>query len=146
MTGDGTHAVHCAGCHRDMMDDHFPLGQLFADISHGQPLCLSCFEAKYIRHDPRFRRQRKAKAEPTPKRQRKARKPPKPAKEFNLATRFAILKRDHYHCRLCGRGAEDGTKLEVDHKMARSRGGTNAPDNLWTLCFECNRGKHDQEL
>lgn len=63
-----------------------------------------------------------------------------------LSLRFQILKRDSYRCQLCGRSAQDGARLEVDHKHARSRGGTNDPTNLWTLCFECNRGKRAEEL
>jgi len=55
--------------------------------------------------------------------------------------RFDILTRDHYRCVCCGRAAEDGVKLEVDHIIPVSRGGTNQPKNLRTLCTECNRGK-----
>lgn len=62
--------------------------------------------------------------------------------------RFAILKRDGYRCRLCGIAAYDAgdVRLEVDHILAKSQGGTNDPDNLWTLCFRCNRGKHINDL
>lgn len=55
--------------------------------------------------------------------------------------RFAVFKRDSYHCCICGASAENGSRLEVDHKIPVARGGTNAESNLWTLCFECNRGK-----
>ena len=55
--------------------------------------------------------------------------------------RLEILLRDNFHCRLCGRGIEDGVKLEIDHINPRSKGGKTMPDNLWTLCFDCNRGK-----
>ena len=55
--------------------------------------------------------------------------------------RFDILTRDHHRCVCCGRGAEDGVKLEVDHIIPVSKGGTNQPKNLRTLCAECNRGK-----
>jgi hypothetical protein len=60
-----------------------------------------------------------------------------------MALRFAIMKRDEYRCRLCGKAARDDidTRLEVDHITPRSKGGTNDPSNLWTLCFDCNRGK-----
>lgn len=64
----------------------------------------------------------------------------------SLATRFAVLQRDGYACQLCGRAVQDGVKLEVDHKIARSKGGTSDESNLWTLCFDCNRGKSDREL
>lgn len=63
-----------------------------------------------------------------------------------LALRFRILKRDGYRCQLCGQNAQDGVKLEVDHKHPRSKGGTDDPTNLWTLCFDCNRGKRDNLL
>ncbi len=55
--------------------------------------------------------------------------------------RFDILTRDHHRCVCCGRGAEDGVKLEVDHILPVSKGGTNHPNNLRTLCTACNRGK-----
>lgn len=63
-----------------------------------------------------------------------------------VAQRFSIFKRDSYRCRICGASAEDGRRLEVDHKVAVAKGGTNAEDNLWTLCFECNRGKGAHDL
>ena len=65
-----------------------------------------------------------------------------------LALRFRILKRDEYRCRLCGIAARDGdhVRLEVDHITPRSKGGSDDVSNLWTLCFQCNRGKGVQEL
>lgn len=63
-----------------------------------------------------------------------------------LKLRFIILKRDGYCCQICGRTAQDGIKLEVDHKVARSKGGSDDPLNLWALCFDCNRGKRDDDL
>lgn len=63
-----------------------------------------------------------------------------------LKLRFIILKRDGYRCQICGRTAQDNIKLEVDHKLARSKGGSDDPTNLWTLCFDCNRGKRDENL
>ena len=58
-----------------------------------------------------------------------------------LSARFKVMKRDGYSCQICGRTADDGVKLEVDHKTPKSQGGNNSLENLWTLCFECNRGK-----
>jgi 5-methylcytosine-specific restriction endonuclease McrA len=64
------------------------------------------------------------------------------AKPVPQRVRFFILQRDNFRCCACGRNPEeDGVKLEIDHKVSRSRGGTNSPDNLWTLCQDCNRGK-----
>lgn len=65
----------------------------------------------------------------------------KTRKGISLALRFQVLKDDNYRCQLCGYGARDGKQLEVDHKLAVAHGGTNERENLWTLCFECNRGK-----
>lgn len=71
---------------------------------------------------------------------------PRQGREGWLKLRFRILKRDSYRCQLCGRSAQDGVLLEVDHKIARAKNGSNDPSNLWTLCFDCNRGKRDEEL
>jgi 5-methylcytosine-specific restriction endonuclease McrA len=60
--------------------------------------------------------------------------------------RFQIFKRDNYHCQICGASADNGARLEVDHKIPVSNGGTNDIENLWALCFECNRGKGIQEI
>lgn len=60
--------------------------------------------------------------------------------------RFVILKRDSYRCRICGTSADDGCRLEVDHKVPVAKGGSNDPENLWTLCFDCNRGKGTHDL
>lgn len=60
--------------------------------------------------------------------------------------RFDILSRDRYKCQLCGLMAEDDVELEVDHKIPVAKGGTNDPDNLWTLCTTCNSGKSDKDL
>lgn len=69
-------------------------------------------------------------------------------KGLSLSTRFDILKRDQYRCRLCGAAARDSdhVRLEVDHIVARYHGGTDDPSNLWTLCFACNRGKGTKDL
>ena len=55
--------------------------------------------------------------------------------------RYDILKRDNFRCQICGRTAQDGVTLEVDHKKPIAKGGKTEPDNLWTLCMDCNRGK-----
>ena len=54
--------------------------------------------------------------------------------------RFSILKRDAFKCQLCGATAPEA-KLEIDHRHPKSRGGKDNHENLWTLCFACNRGK-----
>lgn len=55
--------------------------------------------------------------------------------------RFEILERDGFRCQLCGATAQHRSRLEIDHKIPKKHGGSDAPDNLWTLCFSCNRGK-----
>ena len=55
--------------------------------------------------------------------------------------RFEIFQRDGFRCQICGRSAQDGVPLEVDHKKPIAKGGKTEPDNLWTLCRDCNRGK-----
>lgn len=58
--------------------------------------------------------------------------------------RYSILKRDGFRCKICGRSAEDGVKLHVDHIIPVSKGGRTTPDNLRTLCEQCNMGKSDE--
>lgn len=58
--------------------------------------------------------------------------------------RYEVLKRDGFKCRYCGRRAEDGVQLEVDHIIPVSRGGKTEMSNLQTLCRDCNRGKSNK--
>lgn len=60
--------------------------------------------------------------------------------------RFKILTRDNYRCVLCGRGASDGVKLQIDHIIPVSKGGKTTEDNLQTLCKDCNLGKSNKLL
>lgn len=64
-----------------------------------------------------------------------------PETKITLSLRFKVLKRDNYRCCICGRDASDGVKLEIDHTIPKSKGGTNEIENLKTLCYDCNRGK-----
>lgn len=57
--------------------------------------------------------------------------------------RYQILERDGFRCAICGRGKEDGVKLHVDHIKPVSKGGRTVPENLRTLCQDCNLGKSD---
>ncbi len=68
------------------------------------------------------------------------------ARKVSLRIRFLILQRDNFRCQLCGISGQDGARLEIDHKHPVALGGTDAEDNLWTLCFGCNRGKSDLPL
>ena len=60
-----------------------------------------------------------------------------------LKLRFEIFKRDNFACVYCGRTPKDGTKLEIDHIIPKSKGGLLNAQNLVTSCFECNEGKRD---
>jgi len=55
--------------------------------------------------------------------------------------RFNVFKKCNYSCKFCGRNVNDGVKLEVDHIIPKSKGGSNHIDNLQILCRECNIGK-----
>ena len=55
--------------------------------------------------------------------------------------RFAVLERDGFKCRYCGKGAKQNAVLHVDHVHPRAAGGTDDLDNLVAACQECNRGK-----
>lgn len=57
---------------------------------------------------------------------------------LSVARRFDVFKRDGYTCRICQKA---GGELEVDHIVPVSKGGTNAIENLQTVCWACNRGK-----
>lgn len=54
--------------------------------------------------------------------------------------RYEILRRDNHACRYCGATAP-GVKLNVDHVIPTSLGGSDKPDNLVTACADCNGGK-----
>ena len=59
---------------------------------------------------------------------------------LSRALEKAIFKRDKGVCRICGRETEfdDG---EIDHIVAKSKDGTDDPDNLQWACHRCNKLK-----
>lgn len=59
------------------------------------------------------------------------------------AVRSLIFTRDDYTCQYCG---ERGKKLECDHVVPVSKGGSNDESNLVTACLPCNRSKRDKFL
>lgn len=60
---------------------------------------------------------------------------------------WLIFQRDDFRCVYCGKSSvEDQVKLEAEHVVPRSQGGTDTAGNLVTSCLECNRSKFDQEL
>lgn len=59
-------------------------------------------------------------------------------------TRRQIFERDGFVCWICRREFAMAS-LEVDHVIAKSRGGTDDPSNLRTCCRSCNRRKGTNE-
>lgn len=58
-------------------------------------------------------------------------------------TRKLIFERDAFTCQYCG--AKD-SKLECDHVLPVSKGGSDDFSNLVTACSRCNRSKRDKLL
>jgi len=65
-------------------------------------------------------------------------------KPIKGTTRQNVLMRDNYTCQICGATVKDGAKLEIDHIVPYSKGGTNDESNLQVLCQQCNREKHNR--
>lgn len=88
----------------------------FHDLFQGRfcPVCLAVYRV----------------TEPAKKRHR-------PAK--TTATRQQVYERDGHRCVACG-SEED---LTLDHRIPKCRGGTNALENLQTMCSPCNQSKGD---
>lgn len=57
--------------------------------------------------------------------------------------RATVFERDDYTCQYCGKR---GVRLECDHILAISRGGSNKIENLATACFDCNRSKRAKTI
>lgn len=60
--------------------------------------------------------------------------------------RTALLIRDNYKCRCCGRALGKGIKLETDHIVPVKMGGKTVLDNLQVLCKTCNLEKGIQMI
>lgn len=70
-----------------------------------------------------------------------------PRVPISNSTRFKIMERDGFICRVCGRSAaEDHVTLNVDHWICLANGGTNEVSNLVTLCAPCNKAKGTKTL
>ncbi len=65
----------------------------------------------------------------------------RPSSEVWRKIRERIFGRDDYTCTYCG---SRGVRLECDHVIPISRGGSNDDHNLVTACFKCNRSKRDK--
>lgn len=59
---------------------------------------------------------------------------------ISAAKRLRVYKRDGFACVECG---YTGANLTLDHKVPRSKGGTDAESNLQTMCQPCNAAKAD---
>jgi 5-methylcytosine-specific restriction endonuclease McrA len=47
-------------------------------------------------------------------------------------------------CQMCGKTvADDGIKLQIDHKVPQDWGGLTVIENLWAICEPCNNGKRN---
>jgi len=53
--------------------------------------------------------------------------------------------RDGFRCTYCGKTSSQ-KELEVDHIIAKCRGGSDDLENLTTACYDCNQGKSAQLL
>jgi 5-methylcytosine-specific restriction endonuclease McrA len=63
---------------------------------------------------------------------------------INATLRATVYHAAHGRCQMCGLTiAEDGIKLQVDHKIPQTWDGPTAIDNLWALCQLCNGGKRN---
>lgn len=58
--------------------------------------------------------------------------------------RWQVFQRDSWRCLSCGRTADDGIILHIDHIMPRSKGGKDELGNYQTLCDICNIGKSNK--
>lgn len=54
-----------------------------------------------------------------------------------------MIARDGGLCQLCGRVVSE--MAQIDHIVEKSRGGTDALDNLRLLCLSCHSRRHASE-
>jgi 5-methylcytosine-specific restriction endonuclease McrA len=59
-------------------------------------------------------------------------------------SRKNIFVRDGYKCQYCGTRFANGSELELEHVIPRSRGGRNSWENLVAACRDCNRKKNNR--
>ena len=67
---------------------------------------------------------------------------PEGDRQISRALRAEVLQ--HGRCEMCGRHTSEGVRLQVDHKIPGSWGGTDDRENLQALCEDCNEGKKDR--
>jgi 5-methylcytosine-specific restriction protein A len=56
-------------------------------------------------------------------------------------TRARILKRDRGLCIPCLMGGRPAPATQVDHIKPKAKGGTDADDNLQSICDDCHKAK-----
>jgi hypothetical protein len=66
------------------------------------------------------------------------------SKFVKAGIRWQIFERDDFKCIACGKSANDGAILHVDHIKPKSKGGSNNMNNYQTLCHLCNIGKSNK--
>lgn len=67
-----------------------------------------------------------------------------PDKQISGKLRAEVLNTARGRCQQCGKTvADDGVRLQIDHKIPQTWGGLSTPENLWAICEECNHGKRD---
>ena len=69
----------------------------------------------------------------------------KRSRTISASVRFEVFRRDNFTCQYCGRSAPE-VKLQVDHVIPFSTGGSNNISNLRTACQECNIGKGSRQI
>ena len=74
------------------------------------------------------------------RRPRQRRRPDsQPVRSKRQTKRNRIFARDGYRCVACGTDED----LTLDHRIPKSRGGSDADGNLQTMCRSCNQAKAD---
>lgn len=69
--------------------------------------------------------------------------PGRKRRNFSKGVRYRVFVRDGSKCVICGASPNTNKDVQlcVDHIIPVSKGGTNNPKNLRTLCWDCNAGK-----
>lgn len=69
-------------------------------------------------------------------------------RSINYRTRFRVMRRDGFKCRICGASpaTDPQVELHIDHIIPCAKGGSADIDNLQTLCSKCNLGKSDLDM
>lgn len=63
----------------------------------------------------------------------------------SLRLRFEVLRRCGFRCVYCGVSSGEA-KIEIDHIVPVSDGGSSRSNNLVAACYNCNRGKRNRPI